>query len=165
MDGAVASAVGCVSTMRREELPREHAGAAARLADAPGLDRTSVCGSHVPASRTGKIQFAAGELFGLYRTMAVHDLRRGGDPLVRPARENEDSSAPHSFDIGFCLRSACPHLPEIPVETHLEVDVWDGHDPTARHVQRFAENADVVPRETTGLEVTDDLIGQARIFK
>ena len=29
MDGTVASAVGCVSPMRREELPREHAGAAA----------------------------------------------------------------------------------------------------------------------------------------
>jgi len=27
------------------------------------------------------------------------------------------------------------------------------------------ENADVVPGETTGLEITDDLIGQARIFK
>ena len=165
MDGAVASTLGCVSPKRREELPREHAGAAARLADPPGLDGTSMCGSHVLASRTGKIQFAASKLFDLYGTMAVHDLSRGVDPLVRPARENEDSSTPHSFDVGFCLRSACPNLPEIPVETHLKVDVWDGHDPTARHVQRLAENADVVPGETTGLEIADDLIGHARIFK
>ena len=55
MDGTVASAVGCVSPMRREELPREHASTAARLAHPPGLDGTIVCGSHVLASRTGKI--------------------------------------------------------------------------------------------------------------
>ena len=82
MDGAVASAVGCVSLMRLEELPREHAGAATRLADPPGLDGTTACGSHVLASRTGKIQFAAGELFDVYGTMAVHDLSPGVDPLV-----------------------------------------------------------------------------------
>ena len=82
MDGTVASAVGCVSPMRREELPGEHAGAAAGLPDPPGLDGTSVCGSRVLASRTGKIQFAAGELFDGYGTMAVHDLSPGVDPLV-----------------------------------------------------------------------------------
>jgi hypothetical protein len=82
MDGSIASAAGLVSWIRLEELPREHAGAAARLADPPGLDGTSVCGSRVLASRTGKIQFAAGELFDLYGTMAVHDLSRGLDPLV-----------------------------------------------------------------------------------
>ena len=65
IDGAVASTVVCVSPMRREELPRKHAGAAAQLADPPGLDGTSMCGSHVLASRTGKIQFAAGKLFDL----------------------------------------------------------------------------------------------------
>ena len=165
IDGAVASTVVCVSPMRREELPREHAGAAARLADPPGLDGTSMCGSHVLASRTGKIQFAAGKLFDLYGTMAVHDLSRGVDPLVRPARENEDSSTANSFEVGFRLRSACPYSPEIPIETPLEVDVGDAHAPTARHVQGLTENADVVPGETTGLEITDDLIGQARIFK
>ena len=137
MDGTVASAVGCVSLMRLEELPREHAGAATRLADPPGLDGTTACGSHVLASRTGKIQFAAGELFDLYGTMAVHDLSRGVDLLVRPARENEDSSMPHSFDVGFRLRPACPDPPEVPVQTHLEVDVWGAHDPTALHVQRL----------------------------
>ena len=165
MDGAVASAVGCVSPMRREVLPREHAGAAARLAAPPGLDGTSVCGSHVLASRTGKIQFAAGKLFDLYGTMAVHDLSRGVNLLVCPARENEDSSTTHSVDVGFRLRSACPYPPEIPVETHLKVDVWDAHNPTARHVQRFAENADVIAGETAGLKIADDLIGQARTFK
>ena len=138
MDGTVASAVGCVSPMRREELPREHAGAAARLADPPGLDGTSVCGSRVLASRSGKIQFAAGELFDVYGTMAVHDPSRGVDPLVRPARENEDSSTPHPVDVGFRLRPACPDPPEVPVQTHLEVDVWNAHDPTALHVQRLA---------------------------
>ena len=165
IEGAVTSNVGCVSPMRREELPREHAGAAARLADPPGLDGTSMCGSHVLASRTGKIQFAAGKLFDLYGTMAVHDLSRGVDPLVRPARENEDSSTANSFEVGFRLRSACPYTPEIPVETHLKVDVWDAHNPTARHVQRLAENADVIAGETAGLKIADDLIGQARIFK
>ena len=137
MDGSVASAIGCVSLMRLEELPREHAGAATRLADPPGLDGTTACGSHVLASRPGKIQFAAGELFDLYGTMAVHDLSRGVDLLVRPARENEDSSTPHSFDVGFRLRPACPDPPEVPVQTHLEVDVWGAHDPTALHVQRL----------------------------
>ena len=137
MDGSVASAIGCVSLMRLEELPHEHAGAAARLADPPGLDRPSLCGSHVLARPTGKIQLAAGELFDLYGTMAVHDLSRGLDLLVQPARENEDSSTPHSFDVSFRLRSACPDRPEFPVQTHLEVDVWDAHDPIALHVQRL----------------------------
>ena len=82
MDGTFASAVGCVSLMRLEELPREHAGAAARLPDPPGLDGTTACGSRVLASRSGKTQFAAGELFDLFVTMAVHDLSRGVDPLV-----------------------------------------------------------------------------------
>ena len=137
MDGTVPSAIRCVSLMRLEELPHEHAGAATRLPDPPGLDGTSLCGSHVLASRTGKIQFAAGELFDLYGTMAVHDLSRGLNLLVRPARENEDSSTPHAFDVGFRLRSACPDRPEFPVQTHLEIDVWDAHDPTALHVQRL----------------------------
>ena len=137
MDGSIASAAGLVSWMRLEGLPREHAGAAARLADPPGLDGTTACGSHVLASRTGKIQFGAGELFDLYGTMAVHDLSRGVDLLVRPARENEDSSTPHSLDVGFRLRPACPDPPEVPVQTHLEVDVWGAHDPTALHVQRL----------------------------
>ena len=55
MDGTVVSAVSCASLMRLEELPREHASTAARLAHPPGLDGTIVCGSHVLASRTGKI--------------------------------------------------------------------------------------------------------------
>ena len=65
MDGSVASAAGLVSWMRLEELPREHASAAARLADPPGLDGTTAGGNHVLARRSGKIQSAAAEFFDL----------------------------------------------------------------------------------------------------
>jgi hypothetical protein len=42
MDGTVPSAIGCVSLMRLEELPHEHAGAPTRLPDPAGLDGTSL---------------------------------------------------------------------------------------------------------------------------
>src|SRR5487761_41515 len=121
-------AAGLVSWMRLDELPHVHAGPGARVpAASPGLDRAMAYGSHAPASRTGKMQFAAGELFDLYGAMAVHDLSRGVDLLVRPARENEDSSTPHSLDVGFRLRFGCPDCPEIPVQVHLEVGAWGTH--------------------------------------
>jgi hypothetical protein len=97
------SAAGLVSWMPLDDLPYKHAGAAARLAGSPGLGGTIVSGSHALASRTGKMEFAAGELFDLCGTMAIHDLNRGVDLLVRPARENEDPSTPHSLNVSSRL--------------------------------------------------------------
>jgi len=150
--------------MHVEELPREHAGAAARLANPAGLDGIITCGSYVLALRIGKIQ-VAGELFDLYGTVTIHDRSRGVDPLIRPVGENDYSSTPHSFDVGFRLRPTCLDVSEIPVETYLEVDVGDAQGPSVRHVQRLAQRADVALGETTGLKITDDLIGHALIFK
>src|ERR1035441_9592188 len=62
---------GCASWMRLDGLPYKHAGAAARLADAPGLGGNIVYGRHALVNHAASIQFTADELFNLYGTMEI----------------------------------------------------------------------------------------------
>ena len=97
--------------------------------------------------------------------MAVHDLGRIVHLFVRSACENEDPSAPHSLHVSSRLPIACPDRLELPVQAHLEIGAWSTRDSVARHFPRLPENADLVPGEGPGIEVMDDLVRYARMFK
>ncbi|MGA2018875.1 MAG: hypothetical protein ABSH26_18195 [Opitutaceae bacterium] len=58
------------------ELPREHAGAAARLSDPPDLGGTILRGRQATGSQAAATRFAADEFFNLDRTVAVHEISR-----------------------------------------------------------------------------------------
>jgi len=43
--------------------------------------------------------------------------------------------------------------------------VRSAHDSAARHLQRLAQNTDVIPRKTDSLKLTDNLVDLAWILK
>lgn len=95
--------------LRRGSLLNVHAGAGARVpAASSSVDGAIAYGCHTLATRTRETQLTTREFSDLHGIMAVHDLSRGRDSLVRFARENEDSFPPHSLDVSFRLCFGAP---------------------------------------------------------
>jgi hypothetical protein len=105
------------------------------------------------------------DLFNLHSTVAVHNLSSCLCFVARTRGENHDSSAPYPLDIIFRVQFEDPERPEITNQAHFKIRVWGTHESASRHLPRLAQNTDVLPRETAGLEIANDLVDRAWILK
>jgi hypothetical protein len=69
------------------------------------------------------------------------------------------------LDVSFRVRFVRPKRSEIPNQIHFKIGVRSAHDSAARHLQRLAQNTDVIPRKTDSLKLTDNLVDLAWILK
>src|SRR6185437_14100122 len=142
-------------------LPHKQACPATARTDTPGLARATAGRSH----RTLEMRFRGAKLLKLNCGVSVHDFSGRVHFLVRTGGENDNSSVPDPFDVSFRIRFGGPDRPKLADQVHLKIGVWDTHHPSARHIRRLPQDADIIPWETTGLEIVNNSIDRFRILK
>src|ERR1019366_10678402 len=143
------------------ELPHEQTSAGTGGAEPPTLDGNIAGRSRPPGVRVRKLRPRGADLFYLHSAVAVHNLSSRVGLFARTRCENHDASAPYPLNIRFGVCFEDPECREITNQVHFKISAWSTHKSTTRHLPRLAQNTNVLPREASGLEIANDLVGQS----